>query len=195
MPYIDPAPHGGSADLLYTGMFDEAAGTVARTIPRGLVGAATLAALNTTGQVAARAIPLPAGLVVSNIAVFSGNTAATGPTHFWVGLTDANLNVLAVSADQGAAAIAASTLFKLPVTVPVTIGFTGLYYVVCSASASTTAPTLSGATLAAGIGNGSGNPVLCGSAGTQVIPPAIGSQLNGGNVSGNGSMNFAAWIS
>lgn len=57
MPYTDQnAPHAGSAEVLVTGMFDEYAGTVARTIPRGQVASATLAALASSGQVAVRAM-------------------------------------------------------------------------------------------------------------------------------------------
>lgn len=194
MPYTDQnAPHAGSAEVLVTGMFDEFAGTVARTIPRGQAGTATLAALATSGQVAVRAIPLPAGLTVSNIQILTGSTPATGPTHFWLGLLDQNLNTLAASADQGSAAIAASTLFKLPMGVAYQIQYTGLYYVACSVSTSTTQPTLAGAGIASGIAGGS--PVLCGTAGTQATPPAIGAQLNSGSVSSSGTMNFAAWIS
>lgn len=194
MPYTDQnAPHAGSAEVLTTGLFDELAGTVARTIPRGLVSSATLAALATSGQAAVRAIPLAAGMPVNNIAVLTGNTAANGPTHFWLGLLDQNLNTLAASADQLTAAIAANTMFKLAMATPYQVQFTGLYYVACSVSTSTTQPTLAGAGAASGIA--AGPPALCGTAGSQAGPPAIGAQLNSGAITSNGTMNFAAWIS
>ena len=49
MPYIDNAPHAGSAEILTTGMYDEPAGTIARTIPRTALQGAAVAG-GTTGQ-------------------------------------------------------------------------------------------------------------------------------------------------
>ncbi len=194
MPYTDAGlPHAGSSEVLFSGMFDEPAGTIARTIPRGQISNAGLVTYNTGGQVAVRAIPLPAGLVVRNIMTLFGGTGATGPTHFWTGLTDAQLNVLAVSADQGSAAQTASTYAQLAMGNPFVVQYTGLYYVAVSSSASTTAPTGAGIGLAASVQNSA--PILCGTAGTQATPPAIGSQINSGNISNNGNQNIAAWIS
>src|SRR5579859_1758875 len=100
MPYIDQGlPHAGSAEVLFTGMFDEPAGTLARTVPRGQLTNGALA-LAGTGQVQARMIVLPAGLPVTNIAIMSGTTAEVAGTHFWAGLTDVQSNVLFVTADQ-----------------------------------------------------------------------------------------------
>lgn len=172
---------------------DEPAGTLARTLLRHSVNSGTLAAFNTSGQVAVNAIPLPGGLTVTNIQVLIGTTGATGPTHFWLGLSDANLNMLAVSADNLTAAQTASTPVKLAMTVPYVIPLTGLYYVLASSSASTTAPTASGMTVVAGVP--SMVPVMSGTAGTQATPPALGAQLNSGTVSSGGTGNFAAWIS
>lgn len=171
----------------------EPSGTTARTIQRHNIATASLAAYTTGGQVAANALVLPAGLQVNNVAVLTGGTGATGPTHFWTGLTDANLNVLAVSSDQGSGAIAGSTVFKLAMSSPYVIPTTGLYYVVASVSASTTAPTAAGAALAGGVAGMA--PIMCGSAGTQATPPTVGTQLNSGAVTQNGNMNIAAWIS
>ena len=123
-----------------------------------------------------------------------GNTAAVGPSHFWNGLTDAQLNVLAVSADQGSAAQAVNTPAKLPMGTPFVVQYTGLYYVVSSSSASTTAPTAAPSP-ATGLAGTVGNPILCGTAGTQGAPPAVGSQLNGGAITSANASNIAAWIS
>lgn len=194
MPYVDNVPHAGSAEVLVTGMFDEPAGTIARTMPRFLVGTNNLAAFSTGGQVAGRIIPLAAGMVISNIAICFGGTGATGPTHLWFGLADAQLNVLAVTADQGAAAQGASTFTKLALASSYLVPYTGVYTVLASSSSSTTAPTL------CGVGLATGNiavpaPLMCGFAGNQVTPPAIGAQLNSGALTGNGNGNFAAWLS
>ena len=138
-------------------------------------------------------IALPAGMPVKNISVLFGSTGATGPTHWWFGLTDVQLNVLAVTADQVAAAIAANQFSTLPVTVPYLVQYTGLYYVVASVSTSTTQPTYGGGavyTAAAAM-----TPVSWGTAGTQATPPAIGAQLASGTVTAAGGANIGAWLS
>lgn len=194
MPYVDNVPHAGSAEVLFTGMYDEPAGTIARTIPRGLVSSSTVAPFTTGGQVGARTIPLAAGMVVSNIALEFGGTGATGPTHLWFALADSQLNVLAVTADQGAAAQTANTFTKLPLTSPYLVPYTGLYTVLASSSASTTPPSAQGVALQTSFIPGV-PPILCGTAGTQAAPPAIGAQLNSGAITPAVAGNFAAWLS
>ncbi|MCW2899981.1 MAG: hypothetical protein JWO67_2246 [Streptosporangiaceae bacterium] len=193
MPYIDVGlPHAGSAEMLMSGLYDELAGTVARTLPRGQLSSANLAALTTTGQVAVRGLPLPAGLVVTNIAVLIGGTGATGATNLWFGITDISLNVLAVTTDRGAVAQTNSTLITMPVIVPYAIPYTGLFYIAVSSTASTTAPTLGGINSTTGAANLM--PPLFGTAGTQATAPIVGTQLAGGTVTGLPAGNFAAWI-
>jgi len=194
MPYTDWAqPHAGSAEVLFTGMFDEIAGAVARTVPRGQItsGAQALAG---TGQVQARLIVLPAGLPVNKLTVLSGTTAEAGGSHFWAGLTDLQSNVLFVTADQtGATYVTASTLLANNVTVPGVISQTGPYYYVVSVSAATTMPTMAGGpALAAGAAAPA--PQWYGTMGTQAAPPAVGQQLAAIGGAGNG-INFAGWIS
>ena len=190
MPYTEQLPHAGSAEVMFTGMFDEPAGTLARTVPRALLSANSVAT-GTTGTVNARCIPLPAGLVVTNIAVNSGTTAEVTGSHFWCGLTDLLGNVLAVTADQqGASYVAASTFLKNPVTIPYVVPQTGLYYLVVSVSAATM-PTICGGPAVVG-GVGSQAPVLAGTMGTQAAPPAVGASL--GAIT-NGSFNAGFWIS
>lgn len=195
MPYIDwTQPHAGSAEVLFTGMFDEPAGTVARTVPRTNVNTATLTFSGGTGVPTVRAIALPAGLSVNNLACLSGSTAEVAGTHFWMALMDINSNVLSVTADQtGASYVASGTFLKNAVTnAPYFIQYTGLYYIVVGCSATTTMPTLAGA------GNNATGlnvqmPILYGVLGAQAAPPAIGANL--GAVSNVGGANLAAWIS
>lgn len=190
-PYTDSVPHAGSAEVLATGMFDELAGTIARTLPRSSVTSNTVGCLTTAGVVGFKSIVLPAGLVVTNIQLIFGGTAASGPTHFWIGLTDAQSNVLAVSADQGSAAQNNATPIKLPMTIPYVIQQTGLYYVAVSSTATTTAPTLTGNTPAGGTPGQA--PTWCGTGAAQSTPPAIGANL--GAITAGTSAAFAAWIS
>jgi hypothetical protein len=173
----------------------EPTGTLARTIPRALVTSGTLAAFNTTGQVAATGVILPAGMVITNVATIAGNTAVVGQTQFWTGITDASLNVLAVTAGQGAAAVGANALLKIALAAQLTILTTGLYYVVAASTAATTAPTATGSAMATGIATNLGAPVICGTAGTQSAPPAVGAQLAAGVVTGSNVGNIGYWLS
>jgi hypothetical protein len=206
----DILPAGGAAAAGSTGkaadaghvhalspLASEPAGTLATRFPGAVNSTGSLAALTTGGQVAVGAIGLPKGMTVSNIAVMIGGTPASGPTHFWVALTDSSLNVLAVSADNTNGALSARTFKQLSVTTdgshPYTVAATGCYYIAVSASASTTAPTLMGVTFS---GSATGlTPVVCGTAGTQAAPPAVAAQLASGTVTFANAMNFAAWIS
>lgn len=194
MAYIDwTQPHAGSAEVLYTGMFDEPAGTVARTIPRTNINTASLA-FNGTGIPQVRAIALPAGLVINNLAWLSGTTAEVAGTHAWAAIMDTSSNVLAVTADQtGATYVTASTFLKNPVTIPVIVQYTGLYYAVVGVSATTTMPTMAGAGNNAS-GMNAQTPFLYGILASQVTPPAVGQNLGAITGSGNGD-NFAFWIS
>jgi len=175
----------------------EPAGTLAARIPGAVIATSSLAALTTGGQVAVASIGLPQGVVVSNISVLIGSTGVNGPTHWWAALLDSSLNVLAVSLDGTNGAQAANTFKTTAVTTdgthPYTVAAAGAYYVAVSSSASTTAPTLAGNS-AAGATAGL-SPVLCGTAGTQAAPPAVGAQLNSGTVTFSTACNFAAWLS
>lgn len=192
MAYID----SNAAELLGS-MHDEPAGTIVRVMPRRMIDSNGVAVYTTTGQVAVTAIAIPAGVLVTNIAILSGGTAANGPTHWWFGLTDSQLNVLAVSADQTSGAIAANTWLKLAMTVPYLVPQTGVYYVVSSVSASVTAPTAHGVAVTAQLFGSATNmpgPIVCGTAGNQATPPAIGTQINSGTVTATANL-YAAWIS
>lgn len=192
--YVDNVPHAGSAEVLYTGMYEEPAGSIARTIPRHTITSNGIAAFTTGSQVAVNGLALPSGLITANIALLFGSTAANGPTHWWFALCDSQLNVLAVTADQTSTAITANLYSKLAVTIPFQIQYTGLYYIAASVTASTTAPTASGSAIVTGAA-GPTTPILCGTAGTQAAPPAIGSQINSGTITNNTTCHFSAWIS
>ena len=176
------------------GLADEPTGTLFRTVPGGVLTSVTLGALNITGLVAVRSILLTPGQVISNISILFGTTGATGPTQLWAALTDANLNVLAVTGDQGAAAQVASTFTTIPLAAKYATTFNGLAYVLVSSSASTTAPTLAGAPVV-GAGRVAGPPVFCGTAGSLATPPALGAQVNSGTITAAGGSNFGAWLS
>lgn len=192
-PYVEALRHAGSAEVLYTGLFDEPAGTLARTMPRRAIASAGLAGA-TTGIACACLFPgLPAGLPVTNLGIRTGNTAAVGPTNFWLALADVNLRILGVTADQLAGAIGAAAEFLLPVTVPFLIPQTGPYYLMWSVSAATTMPTWAGGNNIGGMPAGA--PLLCGTTTTQVSPPALGAQINAGTVTGTGAANVYGRIS
>lgn len=189
--YTEQLPHSGSAEVLFTGMLDEFTGTIARTVPRYLCSQSGLSS-GATGVVYARLIPLPAGLVVTNIAVCSGATAEITGSHFWVGLADPLGNVLAVSADQtGSTYVTSATFLKNAVTIPYQVPQTGVYYLLLSVSASTM-PTFAGATSLAG-GLTAGAPQISGTFGTQATPPAVGANL--GALGGGPPQNIAFWVS
>jgi hypothetical protein len=173
----------------------EPAGTIARTLPRGVITSAALAAFTTGGQVAVTGITLPGGMKISTIATLTGTTAVSGQTHLWMGILDAALNVLAVTADQAAAGLGANALLSLALATPIITTRNGLYYIAASSSASTTAPTATGLVLATGVPNTIGNPVLCGTAGTQAAPPSVGAQLASGTVTANVNAQIAYWLS
>lgn len=171
-------------------LLDEPAGTLARTIPRANLNAATVA-LAGSGLPNVRIIPLPAGLKVSNIGWSSGSTAEVTGSHFWVGLMDKNSNVLAVSADQtGASYVTAATYLVNSVTAPFVVPVTDFYYMVISVSA-VTMPTSAAGPAQVG-GQTSVPPVFAGSLAAQAAPPAVGANL--GAITAGG-FNAGFWLS
>ena len=108
--------------------------------------AADLAAALTSGVATAVAVPLVAGDIVTNLSFRSGATAAGTPTHLVFALYDPNGNLLAQSADQGAAAWAADTTKTLALATQTQIATPAVYYAAIFAAA-TTVPSLVGVTL------------------------------------------------
>jgi hypothetical protein len=135
-------------------------------------------ALPASGTAYAIMLPNPAEVLTSNFKWRSGTTAGAGTTgnvHQWAAITDANGNVLAVTADQLLTAVAASTLFTWPWTVPSTPLPPGLLYLHLCVVMNTTMPTFTG------VGGGTADtiaPLTFGAGSTgQTGPPAVGGTL------------------
>jgi hypothetical protein len=88
-------------------------GSLYSTIPRNLANTATYAI--STGTMILTGVYIPINTTVSNFNFMPGTTGDAGPTHQWMALFGATLNLLAISADATSTAITAST----PVTYPV----------------------------------------------------------------------------
>jgi hypothetical protein len=106
----------------------------------------------------------------------TGSTAAVGPTHWWVCITDISGNVLAVSADQTTTPIPATTLMTVPFTTPTLIP-AGTFYIFIMVVATTTQPTLCG--VGSLLQTPAIAPVFSGNSTTtgQTTPPSIGGTI------------------
>lgn len=118
-------------------------GCLGETLPRIVVNSAAQAIGATTGTVYMTAIWLPAGLKITNLNFVTGTTAATSPTHWWLGLANSAGLQLAHCSDQTSAAIGASSLITKALTSAFTTTYTGTHYLLLSVTA-TTNPTASG---------------------------------------------------
>jgi hypothetical protein len=86
-------------------------------------------------------IVLPAGKVVTGITFVSGATAESVGSHLWFALYRQDLTFMAQATDNtGAAAFGANTAFRMALTAPQTLTYSGLYYLAFCATA--TMPTL-----------------------------------------------------
>ncbi len=129
-----------------------------------------------SGTVQSTGIWLPQQVALANAAVLTGATAASGPTHQWVALTDYIGRVLAVSADATSAAIAASTFINYAFSATLTTPYTGWYYLDYMVTVSTTMPTLTGLSSTSAL-NGLA-PILGGTSSTgQTTAPALNASL------------------
>lgn len=118
----------------------------------------------TTATIYMSAIFLRAGTVISNLNLQTGTTALATGTNNWMALYDSARVQVASTADQGLAALAASTPFAWPIATVAagaattyTVPTSGLYYIGVMLKA-TTVCTLLGFTRVA-----SGAPILQGS--------------------------------
>jgi len=164
----DPAPFG-------TALYDEPYGTIARSFPRFLCLSAD--PLPSTGVGLYRQLILPGGLTAGAMTALTASTAKLGGTHGWYAITDMNLNVLAVTADQTDAATTWGTTYtpqKLPFTAPLTTAYTGIYYAAICVTA-TTMPNIAGASVQPGC---IGAPPVLAAQFTSAMsaPPAVGTQ-------------------
>jgi hypothetical protein len=137
------------------------AGTIAETIPRELCAEISLGGW-TTGQVWYQAIYLKAGMLVSNISLFSATTAAGTPTQQRFGLYSRRGTLLCQSADDTTTAWGANTIKTLAMTTPYRVPVSDVYYIAWLMSA-TTMPSVKGLSLSSVLSGG-------GSTATAVIP-------------------------
>jgi hypothetical protein len=150
-------------------------GGVARTVDRRLLTGNVAALASGTLYLAAVDGVLPAGKTISRVGMISGTTALSGGTHSWALIADSNRKVLAVSADDTTATLAANTRkwFTLgtPYTPPADMP---AYLGVCFVG---TVPTMQGVTLNNAIAS-SEVPILCGASNTGATTPvAVGATL------------------
>lgn len=140
--------------------------------------ASVASAALTTGTVYAFALPVEAGLLISNVTLVSLTAEATG-THAWVGVADSTGKVLGISADNTAAAYyAANTATTTAIAAPFTTATTGLYYAFVCVVASGTMPTFAAAPAFAHAAISTVPPIICGTTLTsQTVPVAVGSSL------------------
>lgn len=167
-------------------------GCVGETLPRWSLINAGISVLS-SGVLRLQSIALQNGTTISNFNTVIGTTGATSPTHWWMGLFDANLNLLAISADQTTTALAANTKVTIPIIATAagaasnyTVPTDGLYYFGFMVAASTV-PLLTGATFASAADIWGIGPVLNGASNTGMsAPPTFPFQataMNGGTSS------------
>jgi hypothetical protein len=131
-----------------------------------------------SGTLTCTAIGLPPGTPVSAITLFSGHSAASGPSHGWFCLMNSACVILAASADQGSAAWPALTGITLPMTSTVVTRFGGIYYVAASITA-TLPPNFASTPMQITAGIAALVPLLSGSSSTGLSgPPAVGTQMS-----------------
>jgi hypothetical protein len=132
----------------------------------------------TSGTVYVSAIPLPAGLLMSNLTLTVGNAAFTSVTHGWYALLDSARVVRAVTADQTGGNWG-STFAAVTLSVAAsayTTAYSGLYYIAFCATFSgsgsfPTVPAVNGGITGLA-------PILQGTSSTgQTTPPATGATL------------------
>jgi hypothetical protein len=105
-------------------------GALAETVPRWALNGAAAPA---SGYLSGGAVWLQGGQSVGHLAFATGSTPAVTPTHSWAAILNAAGAIVAETADQGAAALPASTYFSLAIAT--LIGGPGLAYVVPSTGA------------------------------------------------------------
>jgi hypothetical protein len=147
------------------------------TMPRTAGPVNEVSAL-TSGRVQLAAIALPTGLVVTNITFFTGTTAASIPTHWWVSLCNSAFVTLRSSADQLTGAMAVNTKFTVALSSTVTTASSGVFYIAIMVTA-TTPPTLLGSPGPGGSGVISGVTPMSNLVGLtgQTTAPADGTNL------------------
>jgi hypothetical protein len=114
--------------------WDAAAQCLAETYPRRM---ATDESPNlASGVLTVSAIPMPRGIPVSNVTMFTGHSAGSGVSHGWYCVLDHTMTIVAASEDQLTFGWPASTAVSLPMIEPATTTIGGLYYLAASITAS-----------------------------------------------------------
>jgi hypothetical protein len=125
-------------------------------------------------------IVLPAKKTVTRVTFVSGTTARTPGTNEWFCIVrQSDLNVLAVTADETVAALAANTARELVLSAPLTVtDDTPIYLGICSVGG--TPPSLAGSMLNNAVAaNALGAPIRCGTSSTGLTTPvAVGSTVS-----------------
>jgi hypothetical protein len=146
------------------------AGALAETFPRTIATASTATA---STNVYLAAIPLDAGVIVSNITV-AVVSPESGGTHGFLALLDSGLVCRATSVDlTGGAVFAPAGAVTVAMTAPYTVPSAGVYYIAFNVTATgipnmvfAVASTFSGTNV---------SPRLSGIAGTTSTVPTVGS--------------------
>lgn len=170
------SPVGASGGAAWQSNLLLPTGALAETFPR--INAGTNFLITSTATVIG-AVPVPAGVKISNITVVTGTQAELGGSHGFVGLLDNTGKVLVMSADQVSATwlSPASSPVTTALTAPFTTTAAGTYFVVLGVTA-TTAPNLTVFTGGASDNAPGLAPFLGGNAGTGIsTPPAVGSTM------------------
>lgn len=136
---IDPATQSALTEVAAQGL--RRTNALGETFTRLDLGVDAVTPISASAQFTA--IELTAGTVVSKITFASNSTAATTPTHQWFSLYDSNLNLLGVTADDGATAWAANAEKTLTLASPYTVKADAAFYVGVAIVAATP-PTLCG---------------------------------------------------
>lgn len=122
--------------------------------------------------------PIPGGQPINNLGFLTGGTAAVTPLNWWMLIMDASRKVLAVTADQGSAAIGTFAKISLPlpstlITPGVPSALTFLY--TCIMVNAATPPSFESISTS---GLMTGAPAVLGnSTGALTTPPAVGATM------------------
>jgi hypothetical protein len=140
---------------------------------RAITAVPTLAAL-ASGTCYAVLMVVDQPLTTNGIRFVTGTTATVAPTNQWAALTDAAGTVLAVTADGGAAVLAANAVITWPWLAPANVPAGNLYAHLMVAAA--TVPTLLGLGQTAALSKLP--PPTNGPGGTgRTVPPPVGAVL------------------
>ena len=118
-------------------------GAIAETIPAGAGYGATTG--GGSGVAHLHGIYLPKGVTITTISFVSGANAASGPTNQWFALCDSSRTVLRVTSNDTTTAWGTSTVKSLNLTSTYTTTYSGLHYLACCVTTTTTQPSFRGA--------------------------------------------------